>query len=345
MNKRIKEYDILRVILVLLVIVGHSSYIEIQTKYGGIYYASMFFEHGYYLSRAFLLFEKIVSFIYLFHMELFMLLSGTLFIYSYRKYSGKEFFIKKIKRLMIPFCVVLIFSVLVKYFTGYWNNSNSIIKDIIFGQILLNGNTHLWYLPTLLVITTITYFLEKIKINKYIRIILFIILYFASFYINIVFISLVLKYLLWFNLGILFEENRETINKNNSISYAILEFIIAILFFLIYLKCPSNHQLVVYPVITCFMIASVYTIAYYISTTRFNIPLLSDNALEIYLVSDLINYIFLFLLFKLFPISLFSNSRYSILIIIVRFLLQLLLSLLIIMIYKKIKNWFGKKVL
>ena len=343
MKQRIREYDILRIILVLLVVIGHSAYLEIGTKYGGIYYLSQLYESGYWLSRAYNWFQNVVSFIYMFHMELFMLLSGTLFMYSFNKYGTKEFFVKKVKRLMIPFFVVMVFSILVKYLTGYWSNSSSIIKDIIYGQVLLNGNTHLWFLPTLLAVTIITWVLEKLRINKYIKLLLLVVLYFICPHISIPFINYIFKYLLWFNLGIFFEEYREKINENSTITNAILEFIIALLFYLVFLRCPGDKQIVLYPVITSFMILSVYSFAYNISKTKFELKVISDNSLEIYLVSDLINYIFLFFVFNCLPLSIFTSSKLSILIIGARFLLQLLLSLLIIKIYKKIKKFIFRK--
>ena len=60
-------------------------------------------------------------------------------------------FIKnKFRRLLLPFLLTAVFvSIPLKYFSGYWEKSNGLIGDIIIGQLLLQGNTHLWFLPTL----------------------------------------------------------------------------------------------------------------------------------------------------------------------------------------------------
>ena len=91
----------------------------------------------------------ITSAIYSFHMPLFMALSGALF--SRNKMRGFLPFVKsKAQRLLLPFVVVASFvSVPLKYFAGYWDGSENILRDVFVGQYLIQGNTHLWFLVTL----------------------------------------------------------------------------------------------------------------------------------------------------------------------------------------------------
>lgn len=74
MKSRIIEYDILRVITLLLVVIGHCDYYDIVTDYGGI--SSNFDSFDRSLSN--LIIYKITRCIYTFHMPLFMALSGAL---------------------------------------------------------------------------------------------------------------------------------------------------------------------------------------------------------------------------------------------------------------------------
>lgn len=77
-NRRhiVPEYDVLRVLVTLLVVIGHSTYYCISTPYGGCDYTlltlpnlSLFGRLTAYLTRL----------IYLFHMPLYMALSGALY--------------------------------------------------------------------------------------------------------------------------------------------------------------------------------------------------------------------------------------------------------------------------
>lgn len=71
MNSRNKEIDVLRGILIFFVVLGHST-------------------HG-----------PLHDFIFLFHMPLFFMMSGTLI--SKNRLTEKEYFLKKVKQLMIPY--------------------------------------------------------------------------------------------------------------------------------------------------------------------------------------------------------------------------------------------------
>lgn len=75
-QKRIIEYDILRVIITILVIIGHYTYYVIDSPYGGCDYSSFTKPK---MSVIYQLAINITSLIYRFHMQLYMALSGALF--------------------------------------------------------------------------------------------------------------------------------------------------------------------------------------------------------------------------------------------------------------------------
>lgn len=72
----VPEYDVLRVILTLLVIIGHCSGYGISTPYGGCDYSSLVIPELSFFAR---LASEVSRLIYLFHMPLYMALSGALY--------------------------------------------------------------------------------------------------------------------------------------------------------------------------------------------------------------------------------------------------------------------------
>jgi hypothetical protein len=80
-------------------------------------------------------------------MPLFIAISGACFSLSFQKISSlKALFIKKVKRLIIPFLLTTTFvAIPTKFISGYYSESTNIIKDMILGQYLIMGNSHLWY--------------------------------------------------------------------------------------------------------------------------------------------------------------------------------------------------------
>ena len=74
-NIKSRTYDILRVVATILVVIGHCTYLKISTSYGGCDYSFLFSDR----SITFKLLSKLTEFIYIFHMPLFIALSGALF--------------------------------------------------------------------------------------------------------------------------------------------------------------------------------------------------------------------------------------------------------------------------
>lgn len=207
-RKAVAEYDILRVAATLLVIIGHSTYYSIVTPYGGCDYTTLTLPR---LSVFYRLADYGVAMIYLFHMPLYMALSGAL----YRKkcvcgtgYSScKNIVEDKAKKLLIPFIVVtLFFSVPLKYASGYFNFSDNVLRDIVFGQVLVQGNTHLWFLPVLFVIFFVVYLIEKIRLSRKLIILCIFVVSCVNGFIPIAILGNAAYYLLWFYIGYCFED-------------------------------------------------------------------------------------------------------------------------------------------
>ena len=114
-----------------------------------------------------------------FHVVLFFMMSGLTFSISrYKNY--KEFFIKKLKTIMVPYFVFAVLFLIPLYMFGNdtakelgRTNINFGITKSIVGIFYGNGhdnylrqNSALWFLPCLFVVENIFYFIEKIKSNK-----------------------------------------------------------------------------------------------------------------------------------------------------------------------------------
>ena len=311
MKKKIVEYDVLRVLLTLIVVIGHCAYVVIESSCGGINYADMV--QG---SRIQFLINANNYVIYTFHMPCFIALSGA--VYSMQIQQGKsqkfgEFCLNKAKRLIIPFFAVgLLYSIPLKYLTGYWSDSEHPLKDIFTGQILLQGNSHLWYLACLYLIFLIFWIysrLERYRGGGAVMSAGIILLYVFHVSTPLHLVNNVLNYLLWFWMGYQFEKQREQLNLR--ISRRICLVLVTVFMLLagvdvvfwkefsdssILRTCVHNlHRIVAAAAGS----AAVYAVSYLLSRGRLPENSLfqrcSRASLGVYLYSDPLNYVILFL--------------------------------------------------
>lgn len=210
-QKKVVPYDILRVITTLLVIISHGHYHAFNFGYSGIDYSALMTGGDF----AWKVLGLITDFINSYTMPTFMALGGALFLRSMKK--GKyptlgSLAADKAKRLLIPFLVVtLCYSFPLKLATGYFRESDSVIKDFLLGQLLVQGNTHLWYLPAMFVDFLICYLLERyVKIPRLLKLALLGIISVAVWADPhpILLIAYPLRFAVWFYAGYCFESVR-----------------------------------------------------------------------------------------------------------------------------------------
>lgn len=223
--------------------------------------------------------------------------------------SYKELINDKTKRLLFPFFLVTIAcSVPIKIFSGYYRLSDNLMKDVFIGQILMQGNTHLWFLPTLFFCYVIIYIIERqTRINRKKFCIAFAAISFMSFSMPVVLISNIMQYIFWFYIGYCFEKCRHRINNviKKYPTVSVLSFILTILLTYVTKKIPNPPGLDLYifarealsmptAAIGCF---AAYSICLTISET--SLPkskafgLFRKNTLGLYLYSDPLNYVIL----------------------------------------------------
>lgn len=212
-TKKIIEYDMLRVVVTILVIISHCMYYRIETAYGGIDYSGLLLRK----TIVFKILEQIKEMVYSFHMPLYMALSGALFkgTISKKEISFVKLIKNKATRLLIPFFIVSVFySFPLKYISNYWSGTENVIKDFFVGQILLQGNTYLWFLPTLFILFLLFYGIIKAEILSSIVVIVGVGLNYICDNVTIVILKDICMYFIWFYVGYLFENYRNRIKNN-----------------------------------------------------------------------------------------------------------------------------------
>ena len=344
MRKTIEEYNILKFIAIILVVLSHSTYYKITSNYGGIDYQSLI-DNNFSL-LLYKGFDKIREVLYYFHMPMFMALSGSFYYIQVKnnKWTGINLLFKnKMKRLLLPF---IIFSVLytlpLKYLSNYFVDISFI--NAFIGQVFLLGNSHLWYLYALFVIFLIAYYILKTEVNIFTYLIIYII-HVISFLIKLTFISAPLQFLVWFSLGFLFESKRIEWNKK-LLNYKSITFLICILFImlvLIYSYIKGDFKLIskfLLDIIAVIGSISVYNISYLLSKCsklkdyRFY-KLVVVNGLGIYIFSDTLNYFILHIIYIISGDFMISSVG-IVSLVIIRFVVTLLGGLLLTLIFKKI---------
>ena len=344
MKKTIQEYNILKFIAIILVVLSHSTYYKITSNYGGVDYQSLIDDNFSLL--LYKSFDKIREVLYYFHMPMFMALSGSFYYIQVKnnKWIAINVLLKnKMKRLLFPF---IIFSVLytlpLKYLSNYFVDIS--FSRAFIGQIFLLGNSHLWYLYALFVIFLIAYYILKKEVNIFNYLIVYVI-HVISFLVKFTLISAPLQFLLWFSLGFLFESKRVEWNKK-LLKYKSTTFFIGVLFIilvLIYNIIKGDFRLIskfLLDIIALTGSIFVYNIAYLLSKFSklednkfYNLVVV--NGLGIYIFSDTLNYLILYIIYTISGDFMISSVG-IVTLVIIRFVVTLLGGLLLTIIFKKI---------
>ena len=335
---KVVEYDIVRALLMLLVVLGHCTYYQISTNYGGAYYRDLMLQAGVNDTLIHRIASWVTGAIYTFHMPLFMALSGAVFSLqlSKGKYEELMLFIKnKFRRLLLPFLLTALFvSIPLKYFSGYWEKSDGLIWDIVIGQLLLQGNTHLWFLPTLFCEMIIFWVLHRYTnwlSNKAIYMVIILSLMHLLIKSPLGIFTYVVKFGIWFYVGMLFNEYRQDFNNVASKHKVFVTGIIFLILFIMEHILVGGDGLVRHGLhrVAAFATAIVGMWLFYsscycmwknniIRETKW-ISFLSINSMGIYLYSDPLNYTILSWFYHTYSISAFGNEVYAFLLYIGRF--------------------------
>ena len=347
----LRELDYLKIIGVLLVVIGHCT--SIYT--GGWVFTSQVNSPIYGL---------IASYVYTFHVPMLVFVSGAIYYYcriKRGKYTSlKSLIINKFKRLIIPFLFIgILYSIPIKYVIGM--SDKNIINSI--KTFLLGLNTgHLWYLLMLFNIFILFYLYEKFILNKkysiVLNLILFSILYISSgFFTNIFQINRAIQYSIFFYLGYEFFRSKDRLilkleklkSKSILIMTPILIAISLVLILVSKMKLSSimlsKFFSLINVVIAMICIIICYLIVYLINNRMKNIILkekidkliniIGKYSFNIYLLHEPIIFIVLH-----FIASKYINPN---ILVMVCLSISVSLSMLISVIYMKIKYSFNNK--
>ena len=156
-------YDFLRILLVACVVIGHGTYYNIVTQFGGIHYFELMQESHLVQPLFYKMTSLLTSYIYTFHMPVFIALSGSLWALGKEK-SYCSLVQQKAKRLLIPFLIVwFAWNLPIKYSTGYYDGVP--VWKILF-QIILPAKVYLWYLECLFFIFVIFGLIRRLQRNQ-----------------------------------------------------------------------------------------------------------------------------------------------------------------------------------
>lgn len=198
------SYDLLKVFAILLVVIGHITILYRGESFG-------------LAGNIWLTF--LCTAIYLFHMPLFIALSGAIFQIGLNK--GKyilffPFLKNKILRIGIPFLAVgSLFLAPSLYFFKMSHGGEFL--SIVYNVICCMGEErHLWYLPSLFWIFIIAWILNKASIGVFLSLITSILFaLFYSLFINFNFMCLsnAIHYLPYFLVGMILQKYSDLVGK------------------------------------------------------------------------------------------------------------------------------------
>ena len=332
-TKRLEWIDTAKVLTMFLVIIGHCNYYRIATPFGGIYYVNQSYES----SIVYNFLTWIITFIYSFHMPLFMALSGMCFTFTRNELLSLRSLIKnKAIRLLLPFIAVsILLSIPLKYFTGYWDSSSNILSDVVCGQLLLMGNSHLWFVVSLFWIFLLFYYIEKKHISGKMLWSGLLIVSWVGFYIdakcNFLGLPGAMKHLLFFTIGYhslqWLNNYQSSDSKRLSLYFAVMFFVIGAYGFMLryyshilILKLLKPILFIVFALsgIFLFCILSKY-IQSKLQTKEKWLSIFKRNTYELYLYSDPFNYLIIALCWDVLNSHILIDNKFSLLVFLLRF--------------------------
>lgn len=200
----------LRFIAIILVLIYHSS----------ILYTNDWELYSTKINSPIL--NNLAHFINIFHMPLFFSISGVLF-YNKNNISFSTIFIKKIKRLIVPYLLIGILWVIpLRYLCRYVPYlKHNFLYNVVFGILLGKDNGHLWFILALFFIFITSFFIEKFLKNDIYKILVITFLSVAGYFLPSFFGSGCIN-LFWFYLGYYINKTKLFNIKPNIITYLIL---------------------------------------------------------------------------------------------------------------------------
>lgn len=166
-----------------------------------------------------------------FMLELFVFISGYVFMYSIRKkqLDFATFLSSKLKRLIMP---SVIFSVLYYFMFKYTTYES--FELIRFLYDILVGVGHMWFMPMLFWVMVGAYFLEKLTISDMKKILLLLVLViFSLIPLNLLRINTACYFILFFYIGCLVEKYKFVVSKYITVRNGVFSILMYVVTFIL----------------------------------------------------------------------------------------------------------------
>lgn len=354
-----KNVEKIRIISTILVIIGHCSFYTIKTSIPGM---------GYDLSSIVIdstnfhhILDKIVQGIYMFHMQLFIFLSGIVYeiCISKGKYNNfKEFVLSKGKRLVLSYLIITFaYNIPIYYHAGYFGDD---ITKNVFLYIVGFGKNHLWFLVALFEIFIVINGLRLIVQKKYfywtisvVAVLSFCIARLSNeMLLELCYIDRFISYLPWFIFGmivkhkVIFLNNRIELSivskviscKNNFVFHLLGSLIMVFIYYLWGIKhVPLTGTMIPFVVILWLTALANTSETDVICKSKFG-KLINKYSLELYLYGAPLNYLIFMAIRMNTQGTVNINLASSIMLVILRFAVQLVVPILIAKIVILIKD-------
>lgn len=289
MNRVLNKYDILKALAILLVVFGHITILYNQNLHPEI-------------DTVFL--EKVTLAIYIFHMPLFMAISGAIYQIGFSKgkyLEFKKFVHSKLRRIIVPYICIGLF-VLIPTLV-ICNKEMGFLQPSIYWKMLFGiDNRHLWFLLALFWIFLFQYAADYIKIPTWLLFCLTTIasaiLSILDVWSNMLDVSQAIHYWPYFIMGILIERYSQIIRGILGLVYSLVGLVVCVIG---YYMCNSlivnSISIILLP---CFIIVILSILASALQKT------LSYSPIKSYIAS-LVNYSFGIYLFHVSVVFLMSH--------------------------------------
>ena len=312
-KERYYEYDVVRIILTILVVIGHAIPISISTWLGGIEYDKLTIAAGYSVAQIQNILETVSKWIYSFHMPAFFVLSGALFARHIND-TFKTVLKSRAKRLLIPYAVFGVYSIVIKLLSGTYTNISFLgLLQATFIPI----RTHMWFVLCLFVVILIVRGIERHVSNNIVKVAIFVVMYITGITIGYILpFGNPLKYALWFWIGLkLFEPKTgkiiELIRKNKTIVFLPVSILVHAVSFVLFVMTGMDNEC--NPIASLAGTIAVFAISVAVckimsDAAKRRAANISDMCFGIYLLSDPLNYPIQAAAYAVFGAPLYAES-------------------------------------
>ncbi|SEK44702.1 Acyltransferase family protein [Pseudobutyrivibrio ruminis] len=219
-TKRLTVYDWVRFLATVFIVIAHSTYLGMETTYGGVAYEAPANLSPMYFSVGLENHRFIASWVSLFVLQVFFMVSGAML--AIKPLASFTKLVKgKAKRLLVPYFLVgWLYMLPLKKIAGFYDSEGFI--NALRGFITGEDSGHLWFLPALfwgiLALAIILKVLQRLKIESpYAALIIAGVIYFVYDYLpfDVLELKSGLSYLLYITIGYVFEIERQKFERLN----------------------------------------------------------------------------------------------------------------------------------